>query len=99
MARHDDENNYYYLTVRNDNTVSLRRLINGGITVLDSAALPVTVNTWYDLRLEVIGTSLRGYVNGRMLLEATDDTFAVGSYGIAMYKAAVHVDDFNVTQP
>jgi pectate lyase len=99
MARYQDSNNYYYLTLRNDNTVSLRKLVNGAIVVLDDAPLTVTANTWYALRLEAIGSSLRAYVNGRLLLEASDDAFAQGAYGIAMYKAATRVDDFRVVQP
>lgn len=99
MARYQDSNNYYYITVRNDNTVSLRKLVNGGVSVLDTAPLNVTTNTWYALRLETIGDSLRAYVNGRLLLEASDTSFEQGSYGIAMYKAATRADDFNVVQP
>ena len=39
--------NYYYLTVRSSNTVSLRKVVNGSITVLGTATLSVTPNTWY----------------------------------------------------
>ena len=99
MARYQDAGNYYYITLRNDNTVSLRKLVNGAIVVLDQARLTVTTNTWYALRLEAIGGALRAYVDGRLLLEAHDDMFAQGSYGIAMYKAATRVDDFKVVEP
>ena len=47
MARYVDDANYYYLTVRSTNTVSLRKLTNGAITVLGTYSLPVTLGTWY----------------------------------------------------
>lgn len=99
MARYQDADNYYYVTVRNDNTVSLRKLVNGSIVVLDTAPLSVTANTWYSLRLEAVGSSLRAHVNGRLLLEANDTTFTQGSFGLAMYKTAARFDDFRAVQP
>ena len=85
--------------MRNDNTVSLRKLVNGAVVVLDNAPLTVTANTWYALLFEAVGDALRAYVNGRLLLEARDDSFAAGAYGVAMFKAATRVDDFKVVQP
>jgi hypothetical protein len=99
MARFVDPNNYYYLTIRSNNTVSLRRLKDGVITVLDSAPLNVALGTPYDLRLEAIGSSLRGYVNGTLLLEAKDATFAKGRYGLVTYKTAASFEDFRASQP
>jgi len=99
VARYQDEDNYYYVTVRNDNSIALRKLVNGAIVELDVAPLTVTTNTWYTLRLEAIGSSLRAYVNGQLTLEAQDTSHARGSYGLAMYKAATNYDDFLALQP
>jgi hypothetical protein len=46
-ARYRDASNYYYLSVRNSNKVSLRKVVNGRITVLGAAPLTVTPGTWY----------------------------------------------------
>jgi hypothetical protein len=99
VSRLQDDQNFYYLTVRSSGAVSLRKLVNGQVAVLDSAAFPVSVGTWYTLRLEAIGTSLRGYVNGRPLVEAIDDDFAEGTYGLATSRATARFDNFRVTQP
>jgi hypothetical protein len=99
IARYQNDNDYYYITVRNDNTVSLRKLSGGAIHVLDTAPLTVVSGTWYRLRLEALGTSLRAYVNDRLVLEAQDAQFPNGQYGVAMYKAATRFDDFKVVQP
>lgn len=99
LARYQDDNNYYYVTVRNDNTIGLRKLVNGAIVELDVAPLAVTTNTWYTLRLEAIGQALRVYVNGQLTLEARDTSFAEGTYGLVTYKTATRYDDFIALQP
>lgn len=98
MARYVDDGNYYYVTARNDNTLSLRKLVNGNIVVLRTVALPVSVGPIYRLRLEAIGSSLRVYVDDELKIEMTDTSFGTGRYGLAMYKAAVQYDDFLATQ-
>jgi hypothetical protein len=99
VARYVDASNYYYVTLRNNNTVSLRKVVNGAITVLDNAGLTVSPGTTYGLRLEALGNSLRVYVNGRHVLEANDTTFAKGRYGFATYKTSAQFDDFLAAQP
>jgi hypothetical protein len=99
MARFQDGRNFYYVTLRNDHTVSLRKLVNGTIQVLDTAPLTVTTGSWYSIRLEAVGDALRTYVNGRLLLEARDSTFERGAYGLVMHEAAARYDDFKAVQP
>ncbi len=99
MARYTDEQNYYYLTLRSGNTVSLRKLTDGAIGVLATAPLTVTLGTWYSLRLEAIGSRLRGYVNGNLVLEATDTTHSRGEGGLVMYRTAAQFDDYRAVQP
>jgi hypothetical protein len=99
IGRFVDARNYYYLTVRSNNSISLRKLTNDAITTLDTAALNVSLNTWYDLRLEIIGTSLRAYVNNQLVLEATDSTHAAGRVGLGSFRTAAEADDFKALQP
>lgn len=99
LARFQDDNNFYYLTVRNTNTVSLRKLVNGSIVVLDTATLPVAIGRWYTLRLEAVGNKLRAYVDGRFLMEAVDGSHSSGTYGFATFKTSAHFDDVVVAEP
>lgn len=99
MARQRDEQNYYYLTLRSSNTLSLRKLVNGAVTVLASTTFTVAPATWYDLRLEAVGSELRAYVNGTLRLEATDTAHANGRSGPVMFKTAADYDDFLAYQP
>lgn len=99
FARYRDANNYYYVTVRNSNEISLRRLLNGATQVLDSAPFGVSTGTWYSLRLEAVEDQLRVYVGNRLILEAADESFSEGRYGMVMYKAATVYGDVVVTRP
>jgi hypothetical protein len=99
LARYQDANNYYYVTVRNSQEISLRRLLNGSVLVLDAAPFTVYTGVWYSLRLETIQDQLRVYVDGRLVLEATDSAIAEGRQGAVMYKAAVRYDNVLITQP
>jgi len=99
MARQTDSRNYYYLTLRSSNTLSLRKLVNGVATPLATTAFTVKPATWYDLRLEAVGNQIRAYVNGTLWLEATDDTHPSGTSGPVMYKTAADFDDFSAYQP
>ena len=98
-ARYVDQSNYYFLTVRSSNTVSLRKLVNGVITVLGTVTLPVTPNTWYDLRLDAVGNELRAFVNGTQVLQATDSSHAIGQGGILTYKATAEYANYFSWQP
>lgn len=99
LARYVDDGNYYYLHLRSGGTVSLRKLVNGTISTLATAPLAVSLNTQYVLRLEVVGNQLRGYVNGNLLLQATDGSHAAGISGLMTNKSATQFDDYVAYQP
>ncbi|MCG5436386.1 pectate lyase family protein [Micromonospora foliorum] len=97
LARAQSSTSYYYLALRSNNTVELKRLSGGSSTTLDSAATTVTVGTAYTLRIDVAGNSLKGYVNGTLLTEATDSQFASGRIGVATFNASANFDNVQVT--
>jgi len=99
MARHVDDQNFYLLSLANSNTLSLRKVVGGTMTTLASATFAVLPANWYQLRIDAIGDTLRGYVNGALLVEATDDALVRGNSGPAMYRAATDFDDFSAYQP
>ena len=99
MARYVDDSNYYYLTLRNTNSVSLRKVVNGAITELGAYSLPITLGTWYRLRIEAVGSQIRGFVNGVLVAEATDTAHARGAAGPITHRAAVDFDDYHAIQP
>jgi len=98
-ARYVDPANYYYLSVRSGNTVSLRKFNTGAATILGTAPLPVNLGRWYRLRLEVVGIRVRAYVNGRLVLEAADATLPRGVTGFVTFRTAADFDDYRAIQP
>jgi len=98
-TRFRDAGNYYYITIRNNNTVSLRKLVNGAITQLDTAPFTSTTNTWYRVRFEAVRNQLRVYVDDVLRLEAVDSSHAKGSYGPVMSKTAAQYDYVIAVQP
>jgi hypothetical protein len=99
VARYTDIQNYYYLTLRNSNRLSLRKLVNG--VASEIVAVPVTVNTstTYALRLEVTGQSLRVYLNGALVMQGVDKSHAKGRTGVMTYKTAAQYDDYVAYRP
>ena len=97
VGRYTDASNYYYLALRSNNTLELKKLVGGSPTPLDSTSFTVVTGNWYTLRLEMVGTALKAYVNGSLELEATDATFASGEAGLLTFFTAADFDNVVVT--
>ncbi|MEV6495038.1 family 16 glycoside hydrolase, partial [Actinoplanes sp. NPDC051633] len=63
-ARSSSATKMYRLALTNANRAELQVVNGGSVTVLGSAALTVATGTWYTLRIEASGSSIRGLVNG-----------------------------------
>jgi len=97
LARHVDSQHYYYVSLRNTNTLRLARRIGDSFTTLASTSLTVTPNRNYHVRLEAVGTWLRVYVDGRLRLQARDSTFKRGSVGFRTHFAQAEFDNVLVS--
>jgi hypothetical protein len=97
LARTQSDTSYYYVALRTNNTVELKKLVGGTATTLASASITVTLGTWYTVSLQIAGTSLRSTVNGGTVLQATDSQYSTGGIGVATFNAAGNFDDVAVT--
>ena len=97
-ARNDGVTSAHYLWSYSGSGFILYRTANGtsytqlGSTYTAAPSQPIT------LRLEVEGTSIRGYVDGTLLASATDATYQTGRYA-GMRKAGsglLYVDSFEI---
>jgi hypothetical protein len=101
-ARYTDENNHYYVALRSDGKISIRRKIAGSNASIGSAITPgqlIAAGTWYTVKLEVIGTTLNAYVDGVQYDSVTDSSFAAGKIALGSTNASVVFDDVVVSQP
>ena len=99
MARYQDDRNYYYVLLRSNGKVALRKVLDGRLTLFEEVPLPVTPGSSYRVRLEAIGNELRLYVNGRLLAEGVDSAFPTGGYGLVTYRATAQFDNFSAVRP
>jgi pectate lyase len=102
FVRYTDENNHYYLALRSDGKLNIRRKLagsNSSIGATFTPGQPITTGTWYTVKVEVIGTTLNAYVDGLLFDTVTDSSFASGKAGLGSTNASVAFDDVVVIQP
>jgi pectate lyase len=97
LARAQTMTRYYYLALSNEGELVLGRRISGTHTTLAAAPAPVTIGTWYTLRLEASGGTLRGFLNGTLAISASDGELATGRAGLVTLFASASFDDVVVT--
>jgi RHS repeat-associated protein len=92
----------YYVGLRGDGQVFLgKRVVGVDSTIGSPMAVPggISAGTWYDVKLDIQGTSLKAYVNGTQLLTQTDSSCTSGSVGVGSVGASFEADDVRVTAP
>jgi len=65
---------------------------------LSRSAYSIVRDRWYTLTFEVRGQHLRGYLDGKLMVEATDARLSKGGVWLNTYKARALFDDFSVRQ-
>src|SRR5688572_21519980 len=98
MARYIDENNMYYVTMRANNSVSIRKKVNGVITDLATYWPRIEVGRNYRVSFEVVGNRLRLY-DGEYVVEAwdNDNSLSHGRAGVRTYGATADFDNVIIT--
>ncbi|MGI5213038.1 family 16 glycoside hydrolase [Plantactinospora sp. CA-290183] len=96
IARAQSSSNYYALVVTGSGGVQIVKRAGSAPTTLASGSAAVPVNTWATLRLEAAGSSLRGYVNGGLVVRASDSGFPAGRAGLVASYASGSFDDVEV---
>jgi hypothetical protein len=99
MVRYTDPSNYYYVTLRSSNDLSLRKLVNGVITELAHKPFTLQLNQPYRLRIEAIGTKLVVYLNDSVWVQASDSSHPQGRSGLVTYRAAATFTEYSSWQP
>ena len=104
-GRFKDLDNHYYLAIQSDGNVKLKKKAGGsnasiGSSATGSSAAPkLSTDTWYTLKLEIVGTALKAYLDGTPVWTATDSDIASGGIALATKNATAQFDDVKVTAP
>jgi hypothetical protein len=77
----------------------LDKQVAGANTSLDTAAQSLSNSTTYEIRLEMIGTAIKGYVDDVEVLSATDSSIAAaGKAGLLLGASSImDLDNFIAT--
>ena len=91
---------HYYAAIQSNGDFKVKKYSGGNNTSITSAAsVDVAVNTWYTVKLEVVGTSIKAYLNGNAVLTATDSDVTAGGVAVGTKNATAVFDDVKVTAP
>lgn len=78
-----DEDNYYVLRANAlEGNVNFYTYVNGKRSSIKESTVQVSAGSWHELRVEVEGQNMTGFLDGTKLDTATDSTFASGRAGL-----------------
>ena len=86
----------YRLALINSNRAELQAVNGSSATVIGSASLTVSTGTWYTLRIEASGSTIRGFVNGTQVGSGTNTAQGSGRIALTTVYASASFDDISV---
>lgn len=101
IARFNSLDDYYAAVLRPDGRAAIRARVAGAppASIKTSPNFGVVAGTWYELRFELVGSSLRLYVDGVLRVEAQDERIAEGTVALGGENSAAIFDDVSVVRP
>jgi pectin methylesterase-like acyl-CoA thioesterase len=97
LARASGATTYYRLALRPGNLARLEQVRSGAVTVLASAPTPISAGVWYQVAVEVSGSTVRGWLDGSLIGSATTTAIAKGRIGVQTGYATAEFDDVLVS--
>src|SRR5262245_50206043 len=101
LFRIQDADNYYILRANAlEGNVNFYKYASGRRSVITEGAATVASGLWQELRVEVVGQRFRGFLNGELVVEASDDAYAAGRPGLWTKADSVTCfDDVELSTP
>ena len=83
IFRIQDRDNYYILRANAlEDNVNLYKYAGGRRSLMRESRVAVPSGQWQELRVEVVGSTFHGFLNGQPVVEASDDSYAQGRVGL-----------------
>lgn len=100
-GRFTDSNNWYGAAIYNatPTEIAIRKKVAGTSSDVASGSYPITFGTWYTLKLELKGSTIRMYIDDVLQIETTDTQFSSGAIALLTDRSDVSWDDVLVTNP
>ncbi len=101
IFRVQDKDNYYIFRGNAlENNAIFFTYVNAARSQLKAGDAQVTSGSWHELRVEVRRNAFRGFVDGKQVIDTTDDRYTSGGIGLWTKSDSVTCfDDVEVTQP
>ncbi len=100
IARVQNKDNYYILRANAlEANVNLYKYAGGQRSGIKDGGAKVVAGQWQELSLEVSADRLRGFLNGQLVVEATDSTYKAGRVGLWTKADSVTCFDDVVVTP
>ena len=99
LARYVDANNHYYVTIRNNGQIQIRKIVNGVITVLASANFTAARGQYYRRAVPGHERPAAAVCGSRARGDGARSRYREGQYGLATYRAAANFSSLVVYQP
>jgi hypothetical protein len=98
IFRVQDRDNYYILRANAlEGNVNIYKYASGKRSRIQRANAKVLTGVWQELRVEVRGNHLHGYLNGQLVNEGTDDSYPAGQVGLwTKADSATCFDDMHI---
>ncbi|WPX07997.1 right-handed parallel beta-helix repeat-containing protein [Anaerocellum danielii] len=92
IVRYKNSGNFYAVVLRGSK-IEIGKKLNSKWSTLTSKSFTLNQNAWYNVKLEVSGNELIGYVNGSQVLSASDSSIAIGKAGLIADRCVAEFDD------
>ena len=87
---------YYSVLLRSDGKLVIR---DGTSSITPAVAVSIVAGMTYTVRFELMGSSLKAYLNGTLQASVTDTAHTSGRIALAAVNTTAEFDDIKVTTP
>jgi hypothetical protein len=96
--RYQDADNYYVCRANPlEDNFRFYKVVNGNRKQLASAKVKVPGKVWHSIKVKNIGNRVQCWLDGKLYLDLTDDTFKSGKVGLwTKADAVTYFDDFKI---
>ena len=100
-ARLTDGEHFYFFGIQSDGRAKIKVNDGGNSSIGSSINIPggFQLNTWYTMRLSVVGSTLTAYINDTMVGQETDTSLISGAIGLMVQRTNANFDNVVVRAP
>lgn len=90
---------WYALLLASGGRVTFVKSVDHSKEELGSAAFEWEIDKEYEMAVTVVGKKLKGQIDGKNVLEVTDDRFGSGGIGLIVTNGSVSAEEIRVSSP